>query len=195
MIRWYGPFSQHENAHASAGAWCLTQRCPGISADNDPAVRCASSDWKGLSDDDDSFEFTLLRRLTWLNTADVPDRQPIRSVLVTEKHNMEFVEKLFLVGVRRAHWAFCGCNCTHCSSFGRRLRSEECSGNVPAASHTCGQFASMTSQIIGWRTIKWTGGSVAEWEWLACWTQAQKGPGSNRSRVPIVPLFTKQQNW
>ena len=45
------------------------------------------------------------------------------------------------------------------------------------------------------------GGSVAEW--LACWTQAQKGPGSNRSRdavlgklfTPIVPLFTKQQNW
>ena len=44
-------------------------------------------------------------------------------------------------------------------------------------------------------------GSVAEW--LACWTQAQKGPGSNRSRVtvlgklftPTVPLFTKQQNW
>jgi len=26
------------------------------------------------------------------------------------------------------------------------------------------------------------GGSVAEW--LACWTQAQKGPGSNRSRDP-----------
>ena len=51
------------------------------------------------------------------------------------------------------------------------------------------------------------GGSVAEW--LACWTQAQKGPGlgSNRSRdavgvtvlgklfTPIVPLFTKQRNW
>jgi len=49
------------------------------------------------------------------------------------------------------------------------------------------------------------GGSVAEW--LACWTQAQKGPGSNRSRdavgvavlgkpfKPIVPLFIKQQNW
>jgi len=47
-------------------------------------------------------------------------------------------------------------------------------------------------------------GSVAEW--LACWTQAQKGLGSNRSRdavwlwldkqfTPIVPLFTKQQNW
>ena len=41
------------------------------------------------------------------------------------------------------------------------------------------------------------GGSVAEW--LACWTQARKGLGSNRSRVtvlgklftPIVPLFTK----
>ena len=42
--------------------------------------------------------------------------------------------------------------------------------------------------------------SVAEW--LACWTKAQKGPGSNRSRdavlgklfTPIVPLFNKQQN-
>jgi len=30
-------------------------------------------------------------------------------------------------------------------------------------------------------TLPWLhGGSVAEW--LACWTQAQKGPGSNRSR-------------
>ena len=45
------------------------------------------------------------------------------------------------------------------------------------------------------------GGSVAEW--LACWTQAQKGLGSNRSRdavlgklfTSIVPLFTKQRNW
>jgi len=27
------------------------------------------------------------------------------------------------------------------------------------------------------------GGSVAEW--LACWTQAQKGPGSNRSRDTV----------
>jgi len=46
------------------------------------------------------------------------------------------------------------------------------------------------------------GGSIAEW--LACWTQAQKGPGSNRCRdavgqqsgkpfTPIVPLFTKQK--
>ena len=44
-------------------------------------------------------------------------------------------------------------------------------------------------------------------QWLACWTQVQKGPGSNRSRdavgltvlgklfTPIVPLFTKQQSW
>jgi len=45
-------------------------------------------------------------------------------------------------------------------------------------------------------------------EWLVCWTQAQKGPGSNRSCprccqvtvlgklfTPIVPLLTKQQNW
>ena len=30
--------------------------------------------------------------------------------------------------------------------------------------------------------IRW-GGSVAEW--LACWTQAQKGPASNRSRDAV----------
>jgi len=49
--------------------------------------------------------------------------------------------------------------------------------------------------------IKLTSYTVAEW--LACWTQAQKGLGSNRSRdavlgklfTPIVPLFTKQQKW
>jgi len=43
------------------------------------------------------------------------------------------------------------------------------------------------------------GGSVAEW--LACWTQAQKGLGSHRSGdlgkllTPIVPVFTKQRHW
>ena len=42
--------------------------------------------------------------------------------------------------------------------------------------------------------VRRLGGSVAEW--LTCWTQAQKGPGSNRKLfTPIVPLFTKQQNW
>ena len=49
------------------------------------------------------------------------------------------------------------------------------------------------------------GGSVAEW--LACWTQVQRGPWfksqPRRCQVtllgklftPILPLFTKQQNW
>ena len=49
-------------------------------------------------------------------------------------------------------------------------------------------------------SVNLQGGLVAER--LARWTQAQKGPGSNRSRdavgelfKPIVPLFTKQGNW
>ena len=54
----------------------------------------------------------------------------------------------------------------------------------------------ITETLIG----SWDG-SVAEWS--ACWPQEQKSPGSNRSRdavlrklfTPIVPLFTKQQNW
>jgi len=33
------------------------------------------------------------------------------------------------------------------------------------------------------RSIGKQGGSVAEW--LACWTQAQMGPGSNRSRGDV----------
>ena len=33
------------------------------------------------------------------------------------------------------------------------------------------------------RSVGVKGGSVAEW--LACWTQAQKGPGSNRSRDAV----------
>jgi len=60
-------------------------------------------------------------------------------------------------------------------------------------------------RTVGTNIFKYVGCSVAEW--LMCWTQAQKGPGSNRSRAgcrvtvlgklftPIVPLFTKQQNW
>jgi len=31
--------------------------------------------------------------------------------------------------------------------------------------------------------VQFSGGSVAEW--LACWTQALKGPGSNRSRDAV----------
>jgi len=66
----------------------------------------------------------------------------------------------------------------------------------------------------GQRAVKWVcvcavyrvrGRSIAEW--LARWTQAQKGSGfksqPRRCRVtvlrklftPIVPLFTNQQNW
>ena len=57
----------------------------------------------------------------------------------------------------------------------------------------------LQAQLLGYVT-----GIVASVaERLACWTQALKGPGSNRSRdavlgrlfTPIVPLFTKQQNW
>jgi len=34
-----------------------------------------------------------------------------------------------------------------------------------------------------WWSKHGMGGSIAEW--LACWTQAQKGPGSNRSRDAV----------
>ena len=40
----------------------------------------------------------------------------------------------------------------------------------------------MTEDRDNWRKYV-QGGSVAEW--LACWTQAQKGPGSNRSRDAV----------
>ena len=40
-----------------------------------------------------------------------------------------------------------------------------------------------TQQAIHKTNNNHMGGSVAEW--LACWTQAQKGPGSNRSRDAV----------
>ena len=65
----------------------------------------------------------------------------------------------------------------------------------------CGCFSDSSSAFRHWRTqdvilepepippsiiyisLHIQGGSVAEW--LACWTQAQKGPGSNRSRDTV----------
>ena len=39
------------------------------------------------------------------------------------------------------------------------------------------------TETINIYTTHSEGGSVAEW--LACWTQAQKGPGSNHSREAV----------
>ena len=47
-------------------------------------------------------------------------------------------------------------------------------------------FPKQRSNFRGWLDISWPimrGDSVAEW--LACWTQAQKGPGSNRSHDAV----------
>ena len=41
------------------------------------------------------------------------------------------------------------------------------------------QLTEMKKLMLYWLM----GGSVAEW--LACWTQAQKGPGSNRSHDAV----------
>jgi len=81
----------------------------------------------------------------------------------------------------------------------RRLRDSVCDvlkGEVCQFCNTLSLSATYTSYIA--QFIE-QGGSVVEW--LACWTQAQKGLGSNRCRVtvlgklftPVVPLFTKQQ--
>ena len=45
----------------------------------------------------------------------------------------------------------------------------------------CGVLSS--SQLLYVTLLQQVGGSVAEW--LACWTQAQKGLGSNRSRNTV----------
>jgi len=46
-------------------------------------------------------------------------------------------------------------------------------------------LASVTTEMLGkyFDDTAVSGGSVAEW--LACWTQAQKGPGSNRRRDAV----------
>jgi len=44
-------------------------------------------------------------------------------------------------------------------------------------------FLSPSTENIFVPVYLYEGGSVAEW--LACWTQVQKGPGSNRSRDAV----------
>jgi len=83
-----------------------------------------------------------------------------------------------------------------------------CIGNVALCQNLAivlyGRYAANILLIIN--SIPSLGGSVAEW--LACWTQLKaEGPEfqsqPRRCRVtvlgklfiPIVPLFTKQQNW
>jgi len=51
-----------------------------------------------------------------------------------------------------------------------------------AAVPCCGAVAAIRDAAKV-NVIQYTGGSVAEW--LACWTQAQKGPGSNRSHDAV----------
>ena len=60
-------------------------------------------------------------------------------------------------------------------------------GNGRRAFSVAGPMAWNSLLDFFWDTTSSTGGfrhgSVAEW--LACWTQAQKGPGSNRSRDAV----------
>jgi len=103
---------------------------------------------------------------------------------------------------------------------GTRTPCSPCSRSPPSFPRP-GMFDSHTvvatvAELSTLRLAWVVGGSIAEW--LACWTQAQKRPGSNRDATsrriasrrqprrcrvtvlgklftPIVLLFTKQQNW
>jgi len=68
----------------------------------------------------------------------------------------------------------------------RRLQA----GNKKAAKVDCDRLLLAHSSnliiytfVLATGSREMAGGSVAEW--LACWTQAQKGPGSNRSRDAV----------
>ena len=54
------------------------------------------------------------------------------------------------------------------------------SRSVVCRSSRLGRLSAAAGKLRSLRTL---GGSVAEW--LACWTQAQKGSGSNRSRDAV----------
>ena len=55
--------------------------------------------------------------------------------------------------------------------------------SVPAHLYLTPFHSSALPPLLFCITLTLQGGSVAEW--LACWTQAQKGPGSNRSRDAV----------
>jgi len=54
-----------------------------------------------------------------------------------------------------------------------------------AAAHVLAPpLSTSNSLFFFYHTLEPMGGPVADW--LACWTQAQKGPGSNRSRDAVM---------
>ena len=84
---------------------------------------------------------------------------------------------------------------------GHRLRARrQWFHTASGPSCTCTKPSSYMAKLCRVICHPYIGGSVAQW--LACWTQAQKGLGSNRCWVtalgklftPILPVFTKQQN-
>ena len=60
-----------------------------------------------------------------------------------------------------------------------RVRIQHISGGRPAA----GSQSALAAAPLSQHNAPYGGDSVAEW--LACWTQAQKGLGSNRSRDAV----------
>ena len=116
-----------------------------------------------------------------------------------------------LAGPAMSHAAHCGRECSDCSraSLSRSLTANHSLRQLEAGAAVATdiqthmhRYTYHTTHCDYQRSI-----SLVP-EWLACWTQAQKGPGSNRSCdtvgvtvsgklfTPIVPLFTKQQkNW
>jgi len=84
-------------------------------------------------------------------------------------------------------WRSC-LGCSHCrpvrdvrtadsSADGRRSAAIFATVELPSAG------GGATPYLLFSYLLTCMGGSVAEW--LACWTQAQKGPGSNRSRDAV----------
>jgi len=72
--------------------------------------------------------------------------------------------------------------------YGRKARQQDATGNGSDSSNRRRAIPYCVLAIGGQpRDVKYIvctlGGSVAEW--LACWTEAQKGPGSNRSRDAV----------
>jgi len=117
----------------------------------------------------------------------------------------------FTASVGLPGWRACCVRHLYCDTPGlrfgisRRARKTVVTFSALQAGHATRRLPPSRTPQFFWSIKVFLGGSVAEG--LACWTQAQKGPGCKsqprRCRVtvlgklftPIVPLFTKQRNW
>jgi len=101
--------------------------------------------------------------------------EPTASFFRPRRFRVFYLKKIFIF----QHWKWPALETSTVPTVSARFRS-------PQSDPKRFRYADCAGVFVWWFGLSrdsLIGGSVAEW--LACWTQAQKGPGSNRTRDAV----------